>query len=121
MSERWARNPCVYMMASQPNGVLYVGVTSNLAARVSGHKQDLLQRFTKTYRVHRLVYYEMHTTMEAALLRETRIKKWQRAWKVRLILSMNPEWLDLFDEASGEILDGPVDTARVISNPIPRW
>jgi putative endonuclease len=99
-------------MASKRDGVLYVGVTSQLADRVSIHKQDLIEGFTKKYGVHRLVYCEMHETMEDAIKRETRLKKWQRSWKVRLIQEMNPEWIDLFDEAAGEILDGPVDMQR---------
>ena len=63
-------------------------------------------------RAHRLVYYEMHDTMETAILRETRIKKWHRAWKVRVIQEMNPEWIDLFDERLGTILDVPADVGR---------
>ncbi len=104
--------PCVYIMASALNGVLYTGITSNLAERVSAHKQDMFDGFTKKYRVHRLVYYEMHETLEAAILRESRVKKWRRAWKVRLILEMNPEWCDLFDENWGSVEDGPDDAAR---------
>ena len=67
--------------------------------RVGEHKQDLNEGFTKKYGVHRLVYYELHVTMDAAITREKRIKEWQRAWKIRLIESMNPEWIDLFDSA----------------------
>lgn len=99
-------------MASKRNGVLYAGVTSNLAGRTIIHKQDLAEGFTKKYGVHLLVYYEFHQTMEAAIRRETQIKKWKRAWKVRLIHSINPEWRDLFDEQSGEILEGPADVER---------
>jgi putative endonuclease len=62
--------------------------------------------------VHRLVYYEMHPTMDAAILREKRLKEWRRLWKIRSIESMNPEWIDLFDERTGEILDGPADLSR---------
>ena len=100
-------------MASARNGVLYAGVTSSLANRVSIHKQDLFEGFTKKYRVHLLVYYELHETMDQAIHRESQIKKWKRAWKVRLIHSMNPEWLDLFDEKWGAVIDGPVDLARL--------
>ena len=112
MENRWQKQPCVYMMASKPNGVLYVGVTSNLADRVAIHKQDLIEGFTSKYAVHTLVYYEMYESMPEAILRETRLKKWHRAWKVRLIQQMKPEWVDLFDEHSGAILDGPADIAR---------
>jgi putative endonuclease len=106
------KQPCVYILASGPYGTLYVGVTSELFERTGVHKQDLIEGFTKRYGVHRLVYYEMHETMESAIRREKQIKEWKRAWKVRLIESMNPEWVDLFDEVSGTILDGPADTAR---------
>ena len=109
MRERQVKQPCVYILASKPNGVLYTGVTSSLHDRVAIHKQDLIDGFTKKYGVHRLVYYEMHDMMEAAILRETRIKKWRRAWKVRLIQQMNPQWIDLFDETTGAFLNGPGD------------
>jgi putative endonuclease len=112
MRQWQSKQPAVYILASKPNGVLCTGVTSDLFGRVAIHKQDLIDGFTKKYGVHRLVYYEMHQTMDAAILRETRIKKWKRAWKVRLIESMNPEWRDLFDERLGEIRDGPADLQR---------
>jgi putative endonuclease len=107
-----AKCPCVYILASRRNGTLYIGVTSDLSNRISLHKQDLIEGFTRKYRVHLLVYYETHPTMEAAIRRETQLKKWRRLWKIRLIESMNPEWIDLFDEATGEVLDGPADAAR---------
>ena len=106
------KQPCVYILASKRNGTLYIGVTSNLFIRVGNHKQDLIAGFTKRYGVHRLVYYEMHESMDAAIAREKRLKKWNRAWKLRLIESMNPEWDDLFDEFWGAINDGPADMAR---------
>jgi len=106
------KQPCVYIMASRRDGVLYIGVTSALGDRVFIHKNDLVDGFTKKYGVHRLVYYEMHATMPDAIRRETQLKKWKRAWKVRLIQSMNPEWIDLFDEATGAILFGPADRER---------
>ena len=106
------KTPCVYFLASRRNGTLYVGVTSDLARRVALHKQDLIAGFTKKYAVHRLVYYEIHETMEAAIRREKQIKDWRRLWKIRLIESMNPEWVELFDEHSGEIFDGPADLSR---------
>ena len=87
-------------------------MTSDLAQRVSLHKQDLIEGFTKKYRVHRLVYYEMHTTMDAAILREKQLKEWRRLWKIRLIESMNPELVDPFDERTGEVFDGPADLSR---------
>ncbi len=106
------KSPCVYIMASRRNGTLYIGVTSELQARIGVHKQDLIEGFTKRYGVHTLVYYEMHETMDAAIKREKQLKEWQRAWKIRLIESMNPEWIDLFDDRTGDIFDGPADRAR---------
>ena len=104
--------PCVYILASGPNGTLYVGVTSDIAGRMSIHIQDLLPGFTSKYRVHHLVYYEMHETMEAAIRREKQLKKWNRLWKLRLIEQANPEWVELFDRANCAILDLPMDVAR---------
>ena len=100
------------MLASKRNGTLYTGVTSDLADRVNKHKQDLVAGFTKRHKVHTLVYYELLRTMPEAIRREKQIKEWQRAWKIRPIESMNPEWVDLFDEATGEIFAGPADRAR---------
>jgi putative endonuclease len=107
------KNPCVYTLASRRNGTLYIGVTSDLSQRMALHKQSLIEGFTKKYRVHHLVYYEMHPTMDAAIVREKRLKEWRRLWKIRLIESFNREWLDLFDEKTGEVLDGPADVSRV--------
>ncbi len=90
--------PCVYILASKPNGTLYVGVTRNLARRVWEHKNDFVEGFTKRYGVHTLVWYEVHESMESALVREKAIKNWKRAWKVRLIEVGNPAWLDLYGE-----------------------
>jgi putative endonuclease len=101
------------LLASKPNGILYIGMTSALHDRVQIHKHDLYPGFTKTHQIHRLVYYEIHESMDDAILRETRIKHWKRAWKVRLIHQMNPEWIDLFDEDTNEILDGPADAPRL--------
>ncbi|MFT5592438.1 MAG: putative endonuclease [Oceanicoccus sp.] len=89
-------NPCTYIMASKPNGTLYVGVTSNLVQRVYQHKQNLLEGFTKKYSVHTLVCFELHADMYAAITREKQIKKWNRQWKIDLIQSQNPKWLDLW-------------------------
>ena len=89
--------PCVYMLASKRNGTLYVGVTSDLVQRVWQHRSELQEGFTKRYGVHRLVWYEVHETMESAILREMALKKWNRAWKIRLIQETNPTWKDLYD------------------------
>ena len=104
--------PSVYIAASKRDGVLYVGVTSDLHQRMSEHVQGLFPGFTRRYQVKLLVYYEMHDDMQAAILREKRIKEWKRAWKVRLIHGFNPQWRDLFDRESGEIAFGPADGAR---------
>ncbi|HEX5961910.1 MAG TPA: GIY-YIG nuclease family protein [Rhodanobacteraceae bacterium] len=90
------RMPCVYMLASQRNGTLYIGVTSNLIKRVWEHKHNVVEGFTKEYRVHALVWYEMHETMESAIAREKAMKEWKRAWKIRRIEEVNPEWKDLY-------------------------
>ena len=91
-----AKQPAVYILASQPNGTLYIGVTSDLTRRVWEHKNDLVDGFTKKYGVHRLVYFELHISMMEAIRREKQIKKWRRAWKIELIEKENPEWRDLW-------------------------
>ncbi|MFQ5596706.1 MAG: GIY-YIG nuclease family protein [bacterium] len=88
--------PPVYILASKRNGTLYTGVTSDLVKRIWEHKHDLVESFTKKYKVHRLVYYEVHDEMTSAITREKQIKKWHRAWKIRLIEEMNSEWDDLY-------------------------
>ena len=90
--------PCVYIVASRPKGTLYIGVTSNLARRVWEHKNDFVEGFTKRYEVHDLVWYEVHDSMESAISREKALKKWNRAWKVRLIEEGNPWWSDLYEQ-----------------------
>ena len=90
------RNPCVYLLASKAHGTLYLGVTSNLQKRVWQHRQDCVPGFTRRYRVHRLVWYELHDTMDAAIAREKNLKNWKRAWKIALIEKTNPQWSDLY-------------------------
>jgi putative endonuclease len=92
------KQSAVYILASKRNGTLYVGVTSDLVQRVWQHKQDLAKGFTKKYEVHTLVYFELHHAMLGAIEREKQIKKWNRAWKLRLIESTNPSWRDLWSE-----------------------
>jgi putative endonuclease len=92
------RRPCVYILASKRNGTLYVGVTSNLAQRIWQHRHGDVSGFAKKYGVYLLVYAEPHDTMEAAITREKQIKEWKRAWKIRLIESAKPNWLDLYDD-----------------------
>ena len=93
--------PAVYILCSRPHGTLYVGVTSNLPARIWQHRNSVVDAFTSKYKVQRLVYYELHSTMYEAITREKRIKRWWRAWKVRLIEEKNPEWRDLWPEICG--------------------
>jgi len=93
--------PCVYMMASERNGTLYIGVTSDLIARVWQHKNNVADGFTQKYAVHQLIWYEAHQSMESAILREKSLKKWNRIWKLRLIEQMNPEWQDLYNQLTG--------------------
>jgi putative endonuclease len=90
--------PCVYILASQRNGTLYVGVTSNLIQRIWQHKSDQAEGFTKKYGVHTLVWYEPHETMESAIAREKAVKEWKRAWKVEVIEAANPSWRDLYEQ-----------------------
>ena len=86
----------VYILTNKRNGTLYVGVTSALAKRVWEHQQKLTGGFTAKYGVDRLVYYELHASAGAAIQREKQIKKWNRAWKIRLIEKANPAWRDLY-------------------------
>jgi putative endonuclease len=92
------KQPCVYILASKRNGTLYVGVTSDLVKRGWEHRTNAVDGFTKKYGVHALVYYELHENMISAITREKQLKKWNRAWKLRLIEERNPEWHDLWQE-----------------------
>jgi len=88
----------IYILASAIGGTLYIGVTNNLVRRVYEHKMGLADGFTKKYHVHRLVYFEQYSDVAAANLREKRLKRWNRAWKVRLIEELNPNWDDLYPQ-----------------------
>lgn len=90
--------PAVYILASRRNGTLYIGVTSDLAGRISIHKQDLVDGFTKKYGVHILVYFEFFDTMPDAIAREKKLKNISRQKKMALIEAGNPEWVDLYEE-----------------------
>ncbi len=87
----------VYLMASKKNGTLYIGVTSDLIKRVWEHKNNVVESFTKTYDVHKLVYFEQFSDALSAIAREKRLKVWKRHWKLELIESNNPFWEDLYD------------------------
>ena len=94
MSEK---RPCVYILASKRSGTLYVGVTSDIARRAWQHRSNGVGVFVRDYGVHPLVFVEFHEIIADAILREKRIKKWRRAWKLELIERHNPQWHDLYD------------------------
>ncbi|HET9336795.1 MAG TPA: GIY-YIG nuclease family protein [Sphingomicrobium sp.] len=96
--------PCVYILASKRNGTLYTGVTSQLPVRIYQHRIGAVPGFTREYGVKLLVWFEQHATMESAILREKRIKKWNRAWKLNVIEATNPDWRDLADDLGLEPL-----------------
>ncbi len=87
----------VYIITNRPNGVLYLGVTSDLSRRIHEHREGRVDGFTARYGLNRLVWYESHDEIAVALQRERSMKHWRRAWKVRLILDMNPDWSDLYE------------------------
>ena len=92
------KQPCVYILSSKRNGTLYIGVTSNLVKRGWEHRTSAAEGFTKRYGVRTLVYFELHEDMLSAISREKQMKKWNRAWKLRLIEERNPTWRDLWQD-----------------------
>jgi putative endonuclease len=90
------RGGWVYIMTNRPNGTLYTGVPADIARRAYEHRKGLCKGFTKRYALTRLVWFEFHDEVTAAIQRESNVKHWPRAWKVRLILAMNPDWRDLY-------------------------
>ena len=84
-------------MTNKRNGTLYIGVTSNLVTRIWQHKHNIIEGFTKQYRIHILVYFEQHENIHSAIKREKQIKNWQRKWKLNLIEKLNPNWKDLYE------------------------
>lgn len=101
------RQPCVYILASSRHRTPYIGVTSNLLARLHQHREGLIRGFTSRYGVGRLVWYEMADIVEAAIRREKQLMKWTREWKLRLIEESNPEWIDLAGGFGFAPLDPP--------------
>ncbi|MCD1622953.1 GIY-YIG nuclease family protein [Citromicrobium bathyomarinum] len=89
------KQPCVYILTSKPFGTLYIGVTSDLIARLWQHREGTGEGFTKRYAVHRLAHFELVDTMESAIKREKQLKNWHRDWKLNLITRENPDWRDL--------------------------
>jgi putative endonuclease len=96
MDSDW--QPCVYILARASHSTLYTGVTSSLPARVYQHREALVRGFAQRYGIKRLVWFEAHETMEQAIIREKRIKRWSRAWKYDLIHRENPTWRDLAED-----------------------
>jgi putative endonuclease len=88
----------VYVLASNKSGTLYIGITNDLKRRVGEHKEGLIEGFTKKYNIRKLVYFEIYNDINEAILREKRLKKWNRSWKIRLIEEMNPKWNDLYTD-----------------------
>jgi putative endonuclease len=96
-----SRSFYVYILASKVGGTLYIGVTSDLIRRIAEHRLKVVEGFTERYDVVRLVYFEQFDDPENAIKREKRLKKWNRAWKVRLIEEHNPNWADLYAGIAG--------------------
>jgi putative endonuclease len=92
------KTPCVYILTNKPNGVLYIGVTTNLVQRTWKHRQKLVTGVSNKYNLQRLVWYERHESIDIAISREKQMKKWNRDWKIQLIETSNPGWQDLYDE-----------------------
>jgi len=92
------RLPCNYILASAPRGTLYIGVTSDLLQRIWQHRNSQTPGFTSQHRVHHLVWFETHDTMDTAITREKRLKAWRRLWKIQLVESTNPHWHDLYPD-----------------------
>ena len=96
------RSYWVYILASRIGGTLYIGITSDLIRRVYEHRSKAAPGFTKRYGVSRLVYFEQCSDVEFAIRREKRLKKWPRAWKIRVIEEANPDWHDLYPGIAGQ-------------------
>ena len=90
------KNPAVYILTNKRNGILYIGVTSDLVKRVWQHKNKLVDGFSKRYGLDQLVWYELHDSMESAIVQEKRLKEWRRQWKIELIEKINQAWRDLY-------------------------
>ena len=104
--------PTVYLLANRRNGAIYTGVTSNLIQRIHQHREGAFDGFTRQYAIKRLVWFEQHATMESAIVREKRIKKWLRRWKIELIEKDNLGWRDLAEDFGFPPLEPPAPTRR---------
>lgn len=94
----WMKGGWVYLMTNKRDGTLYLGVTSNLARRIWEHREGVIDGFTKTYDLKRLVWYERYDDIRLAIQRERTMKHWPRNWKLALIVEMNPDWVDLYEQ-----------------------
>ncbi|MFT7374101.1 MAG: putative endonuclease [Oleiphilaceae bacterium] len=95
------KRPCIYILTNDNNSTLFIGVTSNLVQRIYQHKNKQVKGFSSKYNLNKLVYFEQLEDMDSAILRETRLKKWNREWKNRLINELNPSWKDLYFDLVG--------------------
>ena len=95
------KNYYIYILASQKNGTLYIGITNDLVKRCQEHIDGVYDGFTKKYGVKRLVYYEDYPSVAEAIAREKQLKEWNRQWKIDLIEQDNPEWFDLYKQMNG--------------------
>jgi putative endonuclease len=95
------KRPCIYILTNDNNSTLYIGVTSNLVQRIDQHKNKKVKGFSSKYNLNKLVYYEQFEDMDSAILREKRLKKWNREWKNRLINEFNLSWKDLYFDLLG--------------------
>ena len=95
------KRPCIYILTNDNNSTLYIGVTSNLVQRIYEHKNKQIKGFSSKYNLNKLVYFEQLEDMDSAILREKRLKKWNREWKNRLINELNPSWKDLYFDLVG--------------------
>ena len=95
------KQPCIYILTNDNNSTLYIGVTSNLVQRIYQHKNKQVKGFSFKYNLNKLVYFEQLEDMDSAILREKRLKKWNREWKNRLINELNPSWKDLYFDLVG--------------------
>ncbi|MFZ2627387.1 MAG: GIY-YIG nuclease family protein [Rugosibacter sp.] len=109
------KQPAVYLMASQRNGTLYVGATSDLIKRIWQHRTHAVEGFTQKYSINLLVWFEQHKTMESAIAREKAVKKWNRAWKLNLSKKTNPVWMDFWPVITGEQADFRTPTRSAVS------
>ena len=109
------KQPAIYILASHRNGTLSIGVTNDPIRRAWEHKQGEVEGFTKQYKIHLLVYYELHENMRSAIEREKQMKKWDRAWKMELIEKSNPQWRDLWADLTKPWI--PVFTGMTSTEP----